>query len=359
MFYLQHNRYKLEELKDTFSINELQAACLSTHIVSRGQVLLPTFFKTNEEDAFKNYMYIVEDVSGRVQSPDGMKLICNLYLKKTNQSGTNNPVSRENVKSVRLKLSGGRKSGFTMTMDIDSWNTSTSQNLSCPFFEDAEVNWGGPDNINFKSRNAKSGNYLKFQSIVSDFTEEEIKSINDACHFRVLPVRTEVNIDKIDDINDYYTALDYNALKSVSRWTNLPIFRWPSLNFEIIENNPHLFKNDLELLEQGLLGSLGYHVGRQGRGVNARREILSTAIEMPLEEIKRMGFREEYWGNARDPSRLKAMVFAIFSFINCRKNSPAMNNAVSDWASDLDWLRENYYNLYATQPFAWPSMEKS
>ena len=322
IYYLEHPRYSINELKETFSINFLQAVCLSTHLITKGRVYLSTYFNSDVEGAFGTYKHILEDLSTRIKSSESLKLISEYpYALNPPNMSNHDDFKKENPFF-----------DFEFKLSVDSINGVIRTNAG------------------FKAINPRSGNFVDFQKIFSELDGTSIEDLNSRLGFSIKSNHFK-NFFEVG--NDYYSALSFHTLKNISRWQNYPVFKWPTINFDLIRGVPDFFSNELKLKEEGLLGKMGYHVGSSGVGQKKRREILADVLELPFEQIQRQGFND-YWGNAKDTSRLKAMAFAIFCFINCRKNNPSMIYAIGDWRSDLEWLKTTYYDNLKVKPFEWP-----
>lgn len=341
IYYLEHTRYSIKDLQETFSINFLQAICLSTHVVTTGQVYLPTYFNSEEEGGFGTYKHIVEDLAKSLNSPEGLKKICLASDTNKAKKGAREK-SEDEVRSILDRL-------FESNKDPSN-KAQAKRPKPDPFFETTFRISDRSLKVTQKLINPRSGRFSQFQALFDHLEQEDLKALNAELKFWIKSFKA----DQSSEIGeDYYSALSYHTLKNISQWQNYPVFKWPTINFDLIRGNPDFFSNELKLKEEGLLGKMGYHVGTSGVGQKKRREILADVLEMPSEQIQRLGFHD-YWGNAKDTSRLKAMAFAIFCFINCRKTNPSMIYAIGDWRDDLDWLKANYYDNLAVKPFEWP-----
>lgn len=105
------------------------------------------------------------------------------------------------------------------------------------------------------------------------------------------------------------------------------------------------------------LKRLGYSVGHNGEPRSIRRDVLRKAYT-----TERMSFPGEYssdyleeWGPAESGVRLERIANHIAS--NCRTFKRRNGNfdlAIDQWESDLQWLKQKYYNSL-TYGFNWPS----
>lgn len=97
----------------------------------------------------------------------------------------------------------------------------------------------------------------------------------------------------------------------------------------------------------GVLGEMGYRVGRNGLTANARHEVLDGVLAVEL--VAASPAAESYvgeWGPPSSRLRLQKVVNSIAAFArNARRRSADYSEAIADWESDLDWLRAVYGNL--------------
>ncbi|WP_349269884.1 hypothetical protein MPNTM1_00393 [Mycolicibacterium parafortuitum] len=94
----------------------------------------------------------------------------------------------------------------------------------------------------------------------------------------------------------------------------------------------------------GVLGFLGYRVGRTGLGETARRGILAEALSVEL--VAGSPAATAYiaeWGPPNSNRRLQKMVNSLSAFArSARRRSADFSQAIADWESDLNWLRATY-----------------
>lgn len=107
---------------------------------------------------------------------------------------------------------------------------------------------------------------------------------------------------------------------------------------------------------QGLLRLSGYKVGRDGERESTRRKILNYIfLKDTLSDVDDKEYAEE-WGKPRTSRRLKKLADSIAAFTrNAKRNPNAMDHAIVDWESDLDYLRETFYKKW--HEFPWPDIE--
>lgn len=94
----------------------------------------------------------------------------------------------------------------------------------------------------------------------------------------------------------------------------------------------------------GVLGAIGYHVGRNGLDKRTRRAILAEAVQVKL--VAASAEYAEYvsgWGAPNSKQRLVKIRDSISAFAKIRRTTRAdYSAALADWDSDLDWLRATY-----------------
>ncbi|HEV2561176.1 MAG TPA: hypothetical protein VGT78_03455 [Rhizomicrobium sp.] len=106
-------------------------------------------------------------------------------------------------------------------------------------------------------------------------------------------------------------------------------------------------------LEEGPLALLGYHVGdRANLAARQRQARLSAIYRRAIPPV----FPPHYladWGSPGTPARLERMAYSIISFIRDpkRRKDPRMEDAITEWKEDLDYLRSTHYR----GEFYWPA----
>jgi len=99
---------------------------------------------------------------------------------------------------------------------------------------------------------------------------------------------------------------------------------------------------------------LGYGVGKSGKPEAERREILRRAFKGRLPSAGTLEVDQE-WGSSDSPRRLQKMAQHIAAVCRNRKMQSSEANvsqAIADWESDLDWLKEQFYRGH--MKFGWP-----
>lgn len=94
----------------------------------------------------------------------------------------------------------------------------------------------------------------------------------------------------------------------------------------------------------GVLGALGYHVGKNGIDKRTRRAILTEAVEVQL--FAASPEFEDYvkgWGAPKSRQRIVKIRDSIRAFAQIRRSTKAdYSGALADWDSDLAWLKAKY-----------------
>jgi hypothetical protein len=106
--------------------------------------------------------------------------------------------------------------------------------------------------------------------------------------------------------------------------------------------------------DRGVLGFLGYSVGRTGIPVQARRDLLDQAFLGQLPKINSAEYMLE-WGDRGTAGRLRKIAESIAAFARNakRRRSGSMSEAIADWESDLEYLRVKHYERRFS--FTWPA----
>lgn len=134
-------------------------------------------------------------------------------------------------------------------------------------------------------------------------------------------------------------------------------FDWPST--DVIARPPGLVVNfgSFDSPETGLLRHMGYAVGKtNGLPEGERRRILEDVMgRRLLPASKADEFYLDQWGEPASPERLRKTANCIASFVRLKKLDVHRDNsaAISDWESDLRWLKGKYYEHLGSR-FRWP-----
>jgi len=155
--------------------------------------------------------------------------------------------------------------------------------------------------------------------------------------------------DELLDFGEGHPALEYLMA---------PIgFDWPTTDVPERTRGLAVPFSTFESPETGLLGHMGYHVGKTSDLTQAeRREILDEVIAAALRAASPP---DEYylgqWGDPRTPDRLRKTANCIASFVRLRKLDTTKDNsvAIGDWEEDLRYLKSQYYGSLGSR-FVWP-----
>lgn len=106
-------------------------------------------------------------------------------------------------------------------------------------------------------------------------------------------------------------------------------------------------------VEESPLHVMGYSVGQQGAEESSRHEILRRAFCEQIPIVGPPGYMQQ-WGEPSSAQRLKKIADNLStSCRNARSRANPPQAAISDWESDLEWLRETLYHGHMI--FDWPS----
>ena len=102
----------------------------------------------------------------------------------------------------------------------------------------------------------------------------------------------------------------------------------------------------------GVLKYMGYQVGENGETVSTRHNVLQLVYEAPLPNIGPPDHMAE-WGEPNSARRLNKIAWSIAIFcLNAKRKSVHLETAISDWETDLAWLKATYYD--GNFAFRWP-----
>ncbi|MCS3651872.1 hypothetical protein [Salinibacter ruber] len=130
-------------------------------------------------------------------------------------------------------------------------------------------------------------------------------------------------------------------------------FPWPETNAPTGDGNV----DPDEWPDVGLLGKLGYEVGKSGKDEHRRRNILQQAIQVEADEWLPIEAQAEQWGDPSTENRLEKIANSLSAFArNAKKrDNPSLETAISHWQEDLKYLKERYYE--PRHAFEWPNLE--
>lgn len=107
--------------------------------------------------------------------------------------------------------------------------------------------------------------------------------------------------------------------------------------------------------KQGLLSYIGYAVGKNGKPLQKRRQLLREVFE--AEELPKVNSQRymDQWGETRSGTRLYKLAHSLAAFArNAKRKYPeGLALAIKHWESDLKWLEDNFYT--GRFRFSWPS----
>jgi hypothetical protein len=107
----------------------------------------------------------------------------------------------------------------------------------------------------------------------------------------------------------------------------------------------------------GLLGSLGYKVGKSGLPVFRRHATLRNAFECEAENFIAKP-QAMAWGSPKSPTRLQKIANSLAAFAgNARKKEGDYSAAIEHWESDLQFLKNEYSQDF--QRVNWPATTSS
>jgi len=113
-----------------------------------------------------------------------------------------------------------------------------------------------------------------------------------------------------------------------------------------------------DIPEEGILGLLGYHVGKQGLSQNSRRKKLVKLLFMELTAQPYSNLTNiDEWGKPSSAQRLQKVANCLASFAILRKRNTTYDNskAIRDYESDLYYLESNYFK--PELGFRWPDTD--
>ncbi|MCX9154970.1 hypothetical protein OPU71_02395 [Niveibacterium sp. 24ML] len=130
-------------------------------------------------------------------------------------------------------------------------------------------------------------------------------------------------------------------------------FPWPST--EAPGGNGQLDESHFPY-KHGMLGWLGYRVGKAGLEANRRHGLLDSAYANDLPGINSQQYFDE-WGTARSAVRLQKMAQSIAAFARHKKRAGRHRYAaaISDWETDLAYLKASHY--IGRYDFPWPQTD--
>lgn len=126
-------------------------------------------------------------------------------------------------------------------------------------------------------------------------------------------------------------------------------FEWPSVDADRLGSA--LFEADLEI-DESPPHRMGYVVGvTKGLGEAARREVLAAAFSDEIPVVGKKKYMQA-WGTPGSPARLRRMASHLSWLVRTRRGRDSMETARAEWASDLEWLHDQYFENWMR--FRWP-----
>lgn len=140
-------------------------------------------------------------------------------------------------------------------------------------------------------------------------------------------------------------------IDQVSKHLETP-FPWPETNAPTGDGTV----DPDEWPEIGLLGKLGYKVGKGGKNKYKRRAILRRAFQVEASEWLPVEEQASEWGDAVSEERLEKIANSLSAFArNAKKrDETSLGTAISHWEEDLEYLKERFYGT--RHSFDWPSL---
>ena len=101
-----------------------------------------------------------------------------------------------------------------------------------------------------------------------------------------------------------------------------------------------LYKADTP--EIGILGTVGYHVGKSGEKPVKRQQMLDFVISEVLPFVGSLAYMHE-WGLPLSPDRYRKLHRVLTVFRSGALSDDRLSEAVSDWTDDLDYLERTWH----------------
>lgn len=136
-----------------------------------------------------------------------------------------------------------------------------------------------------------------------------------------------------------------------------PGFEFPSTDVSETRRSHVRELGRVDWRETGLLRLSGYRVGEtHGVAEPERRRLLNyILLRDDLNDVEDRAYARE-WGAPRTPKRLQKLANTIAALVRNAKRNPAfMRRAIEDWESDLEYLKETFFERWGE--FPWPGVE--
>ena len=201
---------------------------------------------------------------------------------------------------------------------------------------------------------------IVFAGLLNILDNYEIDDLDSCCDDYVWASIGRV-LSLVADASEKYSNKDSSEVKEffhrsiVRLVTKIPEWIWPVV-YDGPNNHEHSGRGGpYEFNEFSALKMFGYTVGKSGWPKDKRHDFLTDFIEMELPEIVEETFGDEYGKpNTTDRLRKVANVIAGICSLNVAKNNPNLDQAISDWLTDLDFLKKKYYEDAGLQFVPWP-----
>jgi hypothetical protein len=140
----------------------------------------------------------------------------------------------------------------------------------------------------------------------------------------------------------WHNALAYSGREKANRLLSSVENEWQYREVDIVVE-PLWDGPPFDAPEQGLLGTLGYHVGvSHGLKSKLRRAILSRIVVAKLPILHSSSYMSE-WGKPFSWTRKSKLMRSVANLIEGKHNVPIYKNAVKNWGEDLGFLEKNFY----------------
>jgi len=134
--------------------------------------------------------------------------------------------------------------------------------------------------------------------------------------------------------------------------------QWPS---HAKQSRSVALKSDCYWYKDGLLSFMGYHVGESSSlSSDERRRILDYVLTERIPNVNDPAYMAQ-WGEPGASRRLRKMAESLAHFARSAKRNPYADKtmAISEWESDLAYLRQKYHRLGTKHTWQWPSTGRS
>lgn len=160
-------------------------------------------------------------------------------------------------------------------------------------------------------------------------------------------------VKRVNILDQYFNRLiDMGFIKEEK---NSMSFKWPMLKTLSQEINNDKSEDVFgDFAEFSLLRKAGYQVGKSGGPQYVRRQILTDFYEGTSKLETEI---EKEWQGPFTFGRLKKMVYHISHQVSIQKKL-GNHAAVSDWESDLKFLKKKYYDTNSSMTFKFPDLKE-